>query len=68
MPHTIRLYMKNNIYIKIISLILILIFTHEQIGWVQEGKPVWADVRGMQNYAGAAHDSGINIPWLLAWD
>ena len=36
--HTIR----QSIIIKIISVMIICVFAHEQIGWVEEGQPVWA--------------------------
>ena len=29
--------------VKIVAVVLLLIFAHEQIGWVQEGKPVWTN-------------------------
>ncbi|MFH1846738.1 MAG: hypothetical protein ABH869_04200, partial [Candidatus Omnitrophota bacterium] len=36
---------RHTFFIKSISILLTLIFLHQQAGWAQEGKPVWASAR-----------------------
>ncbi|MBF0494737.1 MAG: hypothetical protein HQL28_06370, partial [Candidatus Omnitrophica bacterium] len=53
---------KNSLLIKVISLSIALLFTHEQIGWVQEGIPVWADLPNHSRDQNNAKTPEVDIP------
>jgi len=60
------MYRKHIIY-KIISVVLILVFIHEQIGWTQGGRPVWAEAREyVSTYRDKLDTSNIDIPYDIA--
>ncbi len=48
---------------RIISIIIILVFTHEQIGWVQEGQPVWSDLKSFYNLQTQSNSNHIDISY-----
>jgi hypothetical protein len=57
---------RHALFIKTVCLAVSLIFLHEQIGWSQEGKAVWAQTRfpGV-TYAENLRLNGIKIPYDL---
>ncbi|MBF0216408.1 MAG: protein kinase [Candidatus Omnitrophica bacterium] len=57
---------KNSIIIKVISLAIAILFTHEQIGWVQDGIPVWTDLPDHNKNKIDTRTSNIEIPNYLA--
>ncbi|MBD3379603.1 MAG: GNAT family N-acetyltransferase, partial [Candidatus Omnitrophica bacterium] len=51
--------------IRIISILILFIFTHQQIGWVQEGKPVWASLSDLEKAVSHNSLGEIDIPYDL---
>ena len=45
----------KNLFIKVAAVALTLIFAHQQLGWTENGRPVWANSSNTQ--------TGINIPY-----
>lgn len=48
---------------KIVSIIVLVILVHEQVGWTQEGRPVWADLRTSSEVTSRDLPLDINIPY-----
>ncbi|MGB2650678.1 MAG: hypothetical protein WBD00_00530, partial [Candidatus Omnitrophota bacterium] len=48
---------------KIVSVLLLIVFVHEQLGWTQDGAPVWADLENVSNIPSGELPSEIKIPY-----
>ena len=58
---------RHAFFIKCVSLTLSLIFLHQQLGWSQEGKPVWAYAKPMEiNQPQDLQKSEFEIPYDIA--
>ncbi|MFC1549138.1 hypothetical protein ACFL5E_04180, partial [Candidatus Omnitrophota bacterium] len=55
--------LKNSRFFKIVSLIILVIFVHEQVGWTQEGRPVWTAPHNVKDASLVDIPTKINIPY-----
>ena len=57
---------RHAFFIKCVSIILAVIFLHQQIGWSQEGHPVWAQARPGDVYTESLPINGVQVPYDIA--
>ena len=56
---------KRSAFYKYVSIILLLVFLHEQIGWSQEGRAVWSDLSPAGGLVSKSTLRGIDVPYDL---
>jgi len=57
---------RNAFFIKCVSILLSIIFFHQQAGWTQEGKPVWTEIKSYDAYHEKLDNTSIDIPYDVA--
>ncbi|MDD5634740.1 MAG: hypothetical protein PHW46_05655, partial [Candidatus Omnitrophica bacterium] len=58
---------RHKLLLKIVSVVLSVVFLNDQVGWSQDGKPVWAEARPyVAQYPTKFNTPDINIPYDLA--
>ncbi|MFH1593185.1 MAG: hypothetical protein ABID09_00635 [Candidatus Omnitrophota bacterium] len=58
---------KHALFVKCVSIILAVVFLHQQTGWAQNGRPVWAEARPLEiTQQDILTKSRIEIPYDIA--